>query len=83
MLRRLLSTPSDPTLTLAHCAALEDSVPGVASAVASGVATIAIPHAVPLPEDPRRTTWDTLAGKTADDVASVVMARAATAGAAL
>ncbi len=73
---------SDPSLTLAHCAALEDSVPGVASAIASGVATIAIPHAVPLPEDPRRTTWDTLSGKTADDVAAVVLARAA-AGAAL
>lgn len=68
---------SDPALTAAHCAALEDSVPGVASAVASGVATIAIPHAVPLPADPRYTIWDSLAGKTSGDVAAVVAARAA------
>lgn len=74
---------SDPTLTIAHCAAFEDSIPGVASAIASGVATIAIPHAVPLPEDPRRTTWETLAGKTYDDVRAVVLSQAATAGAAL
>ena len=74
---------SDPTLTAAHCAAFEDSIPGVASAVASGVATIAIPHAVPLPEDDRHTTWATLSGKTYDDVRSVVLARAATAGAGL
>ena len=72
---------SDPTLTAAHCAAFEDSVPGVASAVASGVATIAIPHVVPLPEDARRTTWQTLAGKTYDDVRRVVLAHAATAAA--
>lgn len=74
---------SDPTLTIAHCVAFEDSIPGVASAIASGVATIAIPHAVPLPEDPRRTTWETLTGKTFDDVRAVVFSRAATAGAAL
>ncbi len=74
---------SDPTLTVAHCVAFEDSVPGVASAVASGVATIAIPHAVPLPEDARHTTWATLSGKTYDDVRNVALSRATTAGAAL
>lgn len=74
---------SDPELTIANCVAFEDSVPGVASAVASGVATIAVPHVVPLPEDSRRTTWDTLAGKTYDDVRSVLLAHAAPAGAAL
>ncbi|MET4001634.1 HAD superfamily hydrolase (TIGR01509 family) [Arthrobacter sp. UYCu511] len=68
---------SDPGLTLAHCAALEDSVPGVASAIASGMATIAIPNAVPLGEDARRTTWDTLAGKSHDDVQAVLAAHAA------
>lgn len=67
---------SDPTLTAAHCAALEDSIPGVASAVASGAATIAIPHAVPLPADSRYTTWETLAGKTHDDVAAVLAGQA-------
>ncbi|MFQ4148836.1 HAD family phosphatase [Arthrobacter sp. LAPM80] len=74
---------SDPTITVAHCAALEDSVPGVASAVASGVATIAIPNAVSLPEDPGYTSWRTLAGKTYDDVATVVATRAGLVGAAL
>lgn len=74
---------SDPSLTAADCAALEDSIPGVASAVASGVATIAIPHAVPLPEDSRHATWPTLAGMTYDDVAAVLASHAASAGAAL
>lgn len=74
---------SDPELTLFNCAALEDSVPGVASAIASGMATIAIPNAVPLGEDSRRTTWDTLAGKTYDDVQLVVAAHARSTGAAL
>lgn len=74
---------SDPTLGIANCAAFEDSVPGVASAMASGVATIAIPHAVPLPEDDRRTTWSTLAGKTYDDVKAALLCHSAGAGAAL
>jgi len=34
---------------LAGCIAIEDSPPGVASAVAAGVRTIAVPHAVPVP----------------------------------
>ena len=71
---------SDPTLTVANCAAFEDSIPGVASAIASGVATIAIPHVVPLPEDSRHTTWDTLAGKTYDDVCAALHAHNGTVG---
>lgn len=71
---------TDPGLTAAHCAALEDSVPGVASAAASGAATIAIPHAVPLPADPGYTLWETLAGRTFDDVAALVASRAAASG---
>lgn len=74
---------TDPFLTEANCAALEDSIPGLASAVASGAAAIAIPHAVAVAEGPRHTTWSTLVGKTLDDVASVVVAHAANAGAAL
>lgn len=74
---------TDPSLALLHCVALEDSVPGVASAIASGMATIAIPNAVALGEDPRRTTWETLAGKTYDDVQNVLAVHAATVGAAL
>lgn len=74
---------TDPALTDAHCVAIEDSVPGVASAIASGVATIAVPHAVPLPDDARRTTWPTLTGKTYDDVATVLAYHSASTGAAL
>ena len=55
---------ADPELTIDHCVALEDSAPGVAAAVASGVAAVAIPHIVPLPDDPRHTTWDSLKGRT-------------------
>lgn len=74
---------TDPELTIAHCAALEDSVPGVASALASGMATIAIPNAVPLADDARRTTWETLAGKTGQDILAVLTARSASTEAAL
>lgn len=71
---------ADPGLTIGHCVALEDSAPGVAAAVASGVATVAIPHIVPLPEDPRHTMWETLAGRTVSDleaIAAVSLASAA------
>ena len=59
---------TDPELGVAHCVAFEDSIPGVASAMAADVATIAIPHIASLPEDAGRTTWQTLAGKGYVDV---------------
>lgn len=65
---------SDPGLTIGHCVALEDSGPGVAAAVASGVATVAIPHIVPLPADPRHTTWDSLAGRTVSELEAIAAA---------
>ena len=34
----------------AYCVAIEDSPAGVASAVAAGVPTIAVPHVVPVPQ---------------------------------
>jgi HAD superfamily hydrolase (TIGR01509 family) len=54
---------NDPELAVHHCVALEDSVPGVAAAVASGVATVAVPHIVPLPDDGSYALWDSLAGR--------------------
>jgi HAD superfamily hydrolase (TIGR01509 family) len=66
---------ADPGLTIDHCVALEDSAPGVAAAVASGVATVAIPHLVPLPEDPRHTTWDSLQGRTVSELESIAARR--------
>ncbi|MET4094399.1 HAD family phosphatase [Arthrobacter sp. UYCu712] len=65
----------DPELGTEHCVALEDSAPGVASALASGVTTVAIPHIVPLPDDPRRATWGTLAGRTVADLEELVALR--------
>jgi HAD superfamily hydrolase (TIGR01509 family) len=63
---------TDPDLDIEHCVALEDSAPGVAAAVASGVATVAIPHIVPLPHDGRYTLWDSLAGRTVADLESLL-----------
>jgi HAD superfamily hydrolase (TIGR01509 family) len=65
----------DPGLTAAHCVALEDSAPGVAAAVASGAVTVAIPHIVPLPEDPRRAMWDSLEDRTVADLEELVARR--------
>ncbi|MFH5877619.1 HAD family hydrolase [Arthrobacter sp. NA-172] len=67
---------TDPELTVDHCVALEDSVPGVASAVASGVVTVGIPHQMPLPDDARRATWDTLLGHGMADLEALVASRA-------
>ena len=65
----------DPELGLHHCIALEDSKPGVAAAVASGVPTVAIPHIAPLPHDPRHAMWDTLEGRTVADLEELVALR--------
>lgn len=72
---------ADPDLTVDHCVALEDSAPGVAAAVASGVATVAIPHIVPIPEDPSHTIWETLAGRTVAELEAIAaLSLAAAAG---
>ncbi|SDT29275.1 haloacid dehalogenase superfamily, subfamily IA, variant 3 with third motif having DD or ED [Pseudarthrobacter equi] len=65
---------TDPHLHLGHCVALEDSAPGVAAAVASGVTTVAIPHIVPLPEHSHYTLWDTLAGRSRTDLEELLAA---------
>ncbi len=56
--------------------AIEDSEYGVAAAVAAGMATIAVPLHVPLPESPAYTTWPDLAGRTPADLADVLGAHA-------
>jgi beta-phosphoglucomutase-like phosphatase (HAD superfamily) len=66
---------TDPDLSLKHCVALEDSTPGVAAAVGAGVATVAIPHIVPLPEDERYVLWESLAGRSLADLEGLVLAR--------
>lgn len=59
----------------AEAVAIEDSLVGLSSAVASGATTIGVPHIVPLPESDEHTLWKSLAGRTADDVAAVAAAR--------
>ncbi|WP_458782033.1 HAD family hydrolase [Arthrobacter sp. D3-16] len=74
---------TDPDLAIHHCVALEDSEPGVAAAVASGVATVAIPHIVPLPEDDGYTLWESLAGRSLADLEDLVVSRSAVPSAAI
>jgi HAD superfamily hydrolase (TIGR01509 family) len=57
------------------CVAIEDSEPGVASATASGAATIGIPLNSPLTSESGYTIWPTLAGRTVPDLAGVLAAR--------
>jgi len=53
---------------LAACIAIEDSPPGVASAVAAGIRTIAVPHHVKVPETVGAVQVSTLAGLTPGDL---------------
>jgi HAD superfamily hydrolase (TIGR01509 family) len=56
---------------IADCVAIEDSEPGLASAVASGAVSIGVPHVVPIPESDGHTLWPTLAGRTLHDLSGV------------
>lgn len=67
--RRLGVDPSE-------CVAIEDSVAGLASAVASGATTIGVPHVIPLPETDEHTLWTTLSGRTVEDLVELAMDRA-------
>ncbi len=53
------------------CVAIEDSVPGLAAAVASGAVTIGVPHMVPLAEGDADVLWPSLEGRTAADITAV------------
>ncbi|MHA7145043.1 HAD family hydrolase [Arthrobacter sp. TmT3-37] len=61
-----------PGLSKDRVVAVEDSLPGVTSALAAGLVTLAVPHFVPLPPDDRRTDWDTLEGRTPTDLAALL-----------
>jgi len=63
---RLLGVPIE------DCVAIEDSVPGVASAAASGAVTIGVPHILPLDDSAASVLWATLEGRTVDDVAAAL-----------
>lgn len=47
-----------------HCIAIEDSLPGVAAAVASGAVTVAVPHMVEILPSEHYTLLDSLTGST-------------------
>ena len=55
-------------LELANMIAVEDSVPGVTSALAAGLTTLGVPNVVPLVPQPGLTVWSTLAGRSVDDL---------------
>ena len=61
-----------PGLTKEGVVAIEDSLPGVTSALAAGLVTLAVPHFVALPPDARRTDWNTLAGRSPADLAGLL-----------
>ena len=57
-----------------ECVAIEDSLPGLASAVASGAVSIGVPHMVPIDESDSHTIWPTLAGRTVSHLSDVYVA---------
>ena len=66
-----LSAPHLLGVGAAACVAIEDSPPGVASAVAAGIPTIAVPHHVEVPETVGVVQVSTLAGLTPSDLLSL------------
>lgn len=61
-----------PGLAKDRVVAIEDSLPGVTSAQAAGLVTLGVPHFLPLPDDDGRRIWDTLAGRSAADLAGLL-----------
>jgi HAD superfamily hydrolase (TIGR01509 family) len=56
------------------CVAIEDSPPGVASALAAGAAAIGVPLNLPLIDDGTFAVWPTLSGRGVEDLAQVLTA---------
>ena len=59
------------------CVAIEDSMNGLASAVAAGTVAIGVPHMIPLPASDEHTLWPTLEGVSFADLAELFEERAA------
>lgn len=57
--------------------AIEDSIHGARSALAAGMTTIGVPHAVDVSQLPGIVHWPTLAGRTVADVSATVGERGA------
>ncbi|WP_299169529.1 HAD family phosphatase [uncultured Arthrobacter sp.] len=56
--------------------AIEDSLPGVTSARASGVVTLGVPHFVALPPDSSDHQWPSLADRSVQDLENLVQSHA-------
>lgn len=61
----------------AECVAIEDSEPGIRSAVAAGAVTIGVPFMVDLPDDVAHALWPTLDGRTTADLVGLLATVAA------
>lgn len=55
-----------------HCIAIEDSLPGLASAEAAGTRSVGVPAYIPIPPAPGRTRLRTLEGVSVSDLRSIV-----------
>lgn len=67
-------------LDKARVVAIEDSIPGIASARSAGLVTLGVPHFIELPADAVDHEWPTLAGRTVADLESLIQAPTATTG---
>lgn len=63
---------ADEEFSLDRLVAIEDSEPGLTSAMAAGITTIAVPNIIALPPRPGLTLWSTLADKTIADLAALL-----------
>lgn len=57
------------------CIAVEDSINGLRSAVASGALSLAVPSHQPIPASPDYTLWPTLEGRTVEDIVQLFAER--------
>ena len=55
----------------ADCVSIEDSPPGMASALAAGTVVIGVPFMVELPDDSAHALWPTLDGRHLDDLSAL------------
>jgi HAD superfamily hydrolase (TIGR01509 family) len=60
---------------IADCVAIEDSIPGVSSAVASGAHTVGVPLHSPLTSGNGYHIWPTLTGRTVADLSALLQTR--------
>ncbi|GAB3540869.1 HAD family hydrolase [Arthrobacter tecti] len=70
---------SSRALDKSRVVAIEDSIPGIASAKAAGLVALGIPHMVALPTDSADHEWATLAGRTVGDLEELVQSSSAAA----